>query len=144
MIDLSKYKILRYEYPFTTEKLSEIIWDKMTMVESKWAIQLTLKGVNDTGENESSSWDTFFLDEKLKRKIDEILVKYGVPFEIEDQTNLLLQNQEIFSDEFIEKLDQYLNDNLTVDDVLDNIIEVGIDKISVFEKYFLKNTENKD
>jgi hypothetical protein len=144
MINLSNYKILKYKYPFSTEKLGEIIWDKMTLVESKWAIQLTLKGVNDTGDNLDSSWDTFFLDDKLKTKIDEILKKYEVPFEIEDQTNLILENPDLFSDEFIVKLNSYLDENLTVDDVLDNIIEVGVDNISAFEKYFLNNNTEKE
>lgn len=138
-MDLSNFKIIKYQYPFTTEKLGEIIWDKMTLVESKWAIQLTLKGVNDTGDDGKNSWDTFFMDDKLKNKIDEILNKYEVPFEVEDQTRLLLETPEIFSDEFIKKLNEYLNDHLTVDGVLDNIIEFGIDNISVFEKYFLDN-----
>ena len=138
-MDLSNFKIKKQQYPFTTEKLGEIIWDKMTLVESKWAIQLTLKGVNDTGDDGKNSWDTFFMDDKLKNKIDEILNKYEVPFEVEDQTRLLLETPEIFSDEFTKKLNEYLNDHLTVDGVLDNIIEFGIDNISVFEKYFLDN-----
>jgi hypothetical protein len=33
---------------------------------------------------------------------------------------------------------------LTVDDVLDNILEVGINNISVFEKYFLNNNTEKE
>ena len=122
-----------------------MVWDKMTLNESKWAVQLTLKGVNDTGDEGETSWDIFFLDNKLQDKIDEVLNKYKVPYVIEELSDLLLKNPDLFSDEFIKKLNSYLEQNLTVDDVLDNIIEVGIDNISIFERYFLDyNTENKD
>ena len=132
-------------YPFTSEMLGEKIWDKMTEEESKWALMLTLKGITDTGDDGETSWDLFFLDDKLGKKIEDVLIKYEVPFEVTDQSSLLLKNSDLFSEEFLEKLDSYLNQHLTVDDVLDNIIEVGINNISIFEKYFLENNkENKD
>ena len=145
MRNFKEFKIIKYIYPFPTEKLGEMVWDKMTLNESKWAVQLTLKGVNDTGDEGETSWDIFSLDNKLQDKIDEVLNKYKVPYVIEELSDLLLKNPDLFSDEFIKKLNSYLEQNLTVDDVLDNIIEVGIDNISIFERYFLDyNTENKD
>ena len=145
MKNLHEFKIVKYVYPFTSEMLSEKIWDKMTEEESKWALMLTLKGITDTGDDGETSWDLFFLDDKLGKKIEDVLIKYEVPFEVTDQSSLLLKNPDLFSEEFIQKLDSYLNQHLTVDDVLDNIIEVGINNISIFEKYFLENnTQNKD
>jgi len=145
MKNLHEFKIVKYVYPFTSEMLGEKIWDKMTEEESKWALMLTLKGITDTGDDGETSWDLFFLDDKLGKKIEDVLIKYEVPFEVTDQSSLLLKNPDLFSEEFLEKLDSYLNRHLTVDDVLDNIIEVGINNISIFEKYFLENNkENKD
>lgn len=145
MKNLHEFKIVKYVYPFTSEMLGEKIWDKMTEEESKWALMLTLKGITDTGDDGETSWDLFFLDDKLGKKIEDVLIKYEVPFEVMDQSNLLLKNPDLFPEEFLEKLDSYLNQHLTVDDVLDNIIEVGINNISIFEKYFLENNkENKD
>ena len=145
MKNLHEFKIVKYVYPFTSEMLGEKIWDKMTEEESKWALMLTLKGITDTGDDGETSWDLFFLDDKLGKKIEDVLIKYQVPFEVTDQSSLLLKNPDLFSEEFLEKLDSYLNQHLTVDDVLDNIIEVGINNISIFEKYFLENNkENKD
>ncbi len=40
---------------------------------------------------------------------------------------------------FLEKLDSYLSENLTIDDILDRILEVGYENITVFEKYYLGN-----
>jgi len=139
MKDFSEFKIVRYDYPFSTEELGERIWDKMTSDESRWAIQLTLKGINDTGGSEVDSWDIFFLDEKLKNKIESVLTKYEVPFEVKDNSELLMENPKTFTEEFINKLNSYLDEHLTVDDVLDRILEVGLDGLTVFEKYYLDN-----
>lgn len=139
MIDLTKYKILRYTYPFKTEELGEKIWDKMTEDERRWAIKLTLDGINDSGDLEDGSYDTFFFEDKLKDRVDKVLSKYKIPYEITDQTHLLLENRTVLSEELIEKLDKFLNEELSVDDVLDNILEVGMENISIFEKYYLDN-----
>ena len=136
-IKLNNYKIIKYIYPFSNEELEERIWDKMNEDERRWAIKLTLDGVNDSGELENESYDTFFFEDKLKQRIDELLNKYEVPFEITDQTHLLLEDPTQFTEELINKLDKFLNEELSVDDVLDNILEVGVEKISIFEKYYL-------
>ena len=146
MIDLTKYKILRYTYPFKTEELADRIWDKMTEDERRWAIKLTLDGVNDSDDLEDGSYDTFFFEDRLKQRVDFILEKYEIPYEITDQTHLLLEDKEALSEELLSKLNKFLNEELSVDDVLDNILDVGMENISVFEKYFLKNhneLENK-
>lgn len=139
MIDLTKYKILRYTYPFKTEELGERIWDKMTEDERRWAVKLTLDGINDSDDLEDGSYDTFFFEDKLKQRVDAILDKYKIPFEITDQTHLLLEDPTLLSEELMGKLVKFLNEELSVDDVLDNILEVGIENISVFERYYLDN-----
>lgn len=139
MKDLKNFRITKFNYPFPTEELTVRIWDKMNETETKWAIQLTMKGINDTGDSVMGSWDIFFLDEKLQEKIEDILKKYGVPYEMEYHSNSLVDNLEFFSKDFLEKLDSYLAENLTIDDVLDRILEVGYENITVFEKYYLGN-----
>lgn len=139
MIDLTKYKILRYTYPFKSEELEERIWDKMTEDERRWAIKLTLDGINDSDDLEDGSYDTFFFEDKLKQRVDDILNKYEVPFEITDQTKLLLDDKELLSEELLGKLNKFLNEELSVDDVLDHILEVGVENISVFERHYLDN-----
>lgn len=145
MIDLQNYRILRYTYPFKNDELEERIWDKMNEDERRWAMKLSLDGINDSGELEDGSYDTFFLEDKLKRRIDEVLEKYDIPFVITDETELLMVDDKNFSEELISKLDRFLNEELSVDDVLDHILEVGIENISIFERYYLDtNTEPKE
>ena len=139
MKDLTNFRIIKFEYPFPTEELTVRIWDKMNETETKWAIQLTLKGINDAGDSPMGSWDILFLDDKLQEKIENILKKYDVPHKMVDNTNLLIDDLEYFSKEILNKLDSYLGENLTIDDILDRILEVGYENITVFEKYYLGN-----
>jgi hypothetical protein len=144
MIDLTSYKILLYHYPYTTSELEELIWKKMDEVDGKFAVRLTLDGVNDSGEYNHSSWDLFFLEPKLKEKIDLMLDKYKIDYMITDYTDFLGQEREEFTEDFMVKLLNFLNKNLTIDNVLDRIIDVGVENITIFEKFFLdQNTEVK-
>ena len=139
MKDLLNFRIIKFDYPFPTEELAVRIWDKMNETETKWAIKLTMEGINDTGDSAIGSWDIFFLDDKLQEKIEKILKKYDVPHKMVDHTNLLIDDIEYFSKEFLEKLDSYLSENFTIDDILDRILEVGYENITIFEKYYLGN-----
>jgi len=137
MIDLTNYKIILYHYPYTTKELEIMIWDKMDTVDSRFAVKLTLDGVNDSGEYDDTSWDIFFLEPKLEEKIDLMLDKYEVQYVKTDYTELLGQKREEFTEEFMFKLLDFLNKNLTIDDVLDRILEVGVENITIFEKFYL-------
>ena len=137
MIDLTNYKIILYHYPYTTKELEKIIWDKMDTVDSRFAVKLTIGGVNDSGEYDDTSWDLFFLEPKLEEKIDLMLDKYETQYVKTDYTGLLGQKKEEFTEEFMFKLLEFLNKNLTIDDVLDRILEVGVENITIFEKFYL-------
>jgi hypothetical protein len=137
MIDLTNYKIILYHYPYTTKELEKMIWDKMDTVDSRFAVKLTIGGVNDSGEYDDTSWDLFFLEPKLEEKIDLMLDKYETQYVKTDYTELLGQKREEFTEEFMFKLLEFLNKNLTIDDVLDRILEVGVENITIFEKFYL-------
>jgi hypothetical protein len=114
-----------------------MIWDKMDTVDSRFAVKLTIGGVNDSGEYDDTSWDLFFLEPKLEEKIDLMLDKYETQYVKTDYTELLGQKREEFTEEFMFKLLDFLNKNLTIDDVLDRILEVGVENITIFEKFYL-------
>ena len=114
-----------------------MIWDKMDTVDSRFAVKLTIDGVNDSGEYDDTSWDLFFLEPKLEEKIDLMLDKYETQYVKTDYSELLGQKREEFTEEFMFKLLEFLNKNLTIDDVLDRILEVGVENITIFEKFYL-------
>ena len=138
-MDYTNYKILKYYYSHGVAEMSELLWDKMTPEESKWAIVLTRTGINDTGGDDNRSWDIFFLEDKLKEKIESVLNKYNIKFTIKDITDQLLSNNNEITENLISKLNKHLTENLTVNSVLDKIIDQGIKSLSVFEKYYLEN-----
>ena len=144
MINLKDYKIIKYTYVLGNKELTVQLWDKMNFQETKWAVKLTLEGVNDSSSNDDyPDWDVFFLESKLEEKINEILFKYEIEYVAEDLSHLLLEDPSGLTEELINKIDFFLEKNLTIDDVLDNIIDVGIENITIFERYFLKKQENE-
>ena len=138
MKDLIEYKIIKYQYNISNEELTLSLWDKMNFNETKWAVKLTLEGISDSSEDgEKKSWDIVFLEPKLEKKIDEVLDKYGIEYVKIDMTELLLKDIDSFSMDFLGKLDDYLIETLTVDRVLDGILDDGIENMSIFERYYL-------
>ena len=138
MKDLIEYKIIKYRYNISNEELTLSLWDKMNFNETKWAVKLTLEGISDSSEDgEKKSWDIVFLEPKLEKKIDEVLDKYGIEYVKIDMTELLLKDIDSFSMDFLGKLDDYLIETLTVDRVLDGILDDGIENMSIFERYYL-------
>ena len=77
------------------------------------------------------------MEPKLEKNIDRILYKYNIEYIKEDITEFLLNDSSVFGEDFLGKLEDYLQENLTVDDVLDNINVVGIENMSIFERYYL-------
>ena len=144
MVNLKEFKIIRYNYVLSNEELTIQLWDKMNFEETRWAVKLTLEGVNDSSSgDEYPAWDMFFLETKLEEKISAVLFKYNIEYVIEDLTEELLKDNTVLTEELLDKIEYFLEKNLTVDEVLDNIIDVGIENISIFEKYYLKKHKNE-
>ena len=138
MKDLIEYKIIKYQYNISNEEITLSLWDKMNFNETKWAVKLTLEGISDSSEDgEKKSWDIVFLEPKLEKKINEVLDKYGIEYVKIDMTELLLNDIDSFSVNFLGKLDDYLVETLTVDRVLDGILDDGMENMSIFERYYL-------
>jgi hypothetical protein len=143
MLDLKDFRIIKYSYVLSNEELTIQLWDQMNFDETRWAVKLTLEGVNDSSSGDDNpAWDMFFLESKLEEKISNILLKYNIEYVIEDITDQLNKDESDVTEELSDKIMYFLEKNLTIDDVLDNIIEVGIENISIFEKYFLKKHNN--
>jgi hypothetical protein len=144
MINLKDYKIIKYNYVLSNKELTLQLWDKMNFEETRWAVKLTLEGVNDSSSgDENPGWDMFFLESKLEEKISNVLFKYNIEYVIDDLTDELLKDDSVLTEELLDKIEYFLEKILTIDEVLDNIIDVGIENISIFEKYYLKKHKNE-
>jgi hypothetical protein len=144
MLDLKNYRIIKYSYVLSNEELTLQLWDKMNFDETRWAVKLTLDGVNDSSSGDDNpAWDAFLVEPKLEEKISNVLLKYNIEYVIEDLTDELLNDNSTITEELLDKIESFLEKNLTIDDVLDDIIDVGMENITIFEKYYLKKHKNE-
>lgn len=145
MIKLSEYKIVKFTYELSNEELIGHLWDKMSFNETKWATQLTIEGIYDTSDDdEDKAWDLFLLEDKLQNKIEEILTKYDIKYSVEDITNLITENPSFFREHFIKSMNDFIEENTITDNVLDSILEHGMDKITPLEKHYLSIHKEQD
>lgn len=143
MKDYNDYRILKYQYKIISENMEEYLWKKMNEKETKWAVQLTLEGVNESSESKTEAvWDIFFIDSQTQTKIEKILNKYKIEYEITDLTESFLSNFKNFPKKFMERLNEELQENLSTDEILDKIIDHGVKSLNVFENYYLENKTN--
>jgi hypothetical protein len=70
----------------------------------------------------------------------ELLDKSGVNYTTEDVTSLYFKNQlrSFVPEDGVNKFDQFLNESLSVDDILDKISESGIDSLNDVDKMVLQ------
>ena len=105
MVNLKEFKIIRYNYILSNEELTIQLWDKMNFEETRWAVKLTLEGVNDSSSgNQYPAWDMFFLESKLEEKISNVLFKYNIEYVIEDLTEELLKDDTVLTEELLTSL----------------------------------------
>jgi|694.fasta_scaffold149714_2 hypothetical protein len=143
MKDYNDYRILKYQYKIISENMEEYLWKKMNEKETKWAVQLTLEGVNESSESKTEAvWDIFFIDSQNQIKIEKILNKYKIEYEITDLTESFLSNFNNLPKKFMERLNEELQENLSTDEILDKIIDHGVKSLNVFENYYLENKTN--
>ena len=111
MIDLKEYKIMKYTYPLSNDELTKQLWDNMDINETKWAVKLTLEGISATSDGSlENAWDIIFLEPKLEKNIDRILYKYNIEYIKEDITEFLLNDSSVFGEDFLGKLEDYLQE----------------------------------
>ena len=143
MKDYNDYRILKYQYKIISENMEEYLWKKMNEKETKWAVQLTLEGVNESSESKTEAvWDIFFIDSQTQNKIEKILNKYKIEYEITDLPESFLSNFNKLPKKFMERLNEELQENLSTDEILDKIIDHGVKSLNVFENYYLENKTN--
>jgi len=94
-------------------------------------------------ENDESFWDIIFLDSKIKKFVESILIKYNVEFTSEDITELYYEKSEKLGIDFIKEIDDFLDNHLEIDGILDKINSDGINSLKKYELNFLKKQSTK-
>ncbi len=94
-------------------------------------------------ENDESFWDIIFLDGKIKKFVESILIKYNVEFTSEDITELYYEKSEKLGIDFIKEIDDFLDNHLEIDCILDKINSDGINSLKKYELNFLEKQSTK-
>jgi hypothetical protein len=94
-------------------------------------------------EDDEKYWDIVFMDSKVKLYLEHLLEKYGVKYNVKNITNLYLEKSKDLDKTFINEIDDFIDNILDIDKVLDKISQVGIGNIQKYELHFLERQSKK-
>lgn len=138
-MNLDFLKLLKIEYHINSNDLDNLLADKMTDEEKKWAQNLSKTYPNESILTfENKVLDFLLIDDETYSRVKKMLDRIGVNYLVEDITDEYVNGSKKISGMLKEQLDSFIIKNTTIDDILDRINEVGIEKISLLEKKFLE------
>jgi hypothetical protein len=151
MIDFSTYKLrgddlklIRFDFNFRSSDAYDVIYDILNNDEKRNVGFITTKYPNSTSDlNDEQYWDILLLDNEVLFYLENMLVKYGIVYTITDITDQYIKKSKKLEKDFIEEIDNYVEKLYDVDQILDRINEVGLDKINKFELNYLQKQSKK-
>lgn len=151
MIDFSTYKLrgddlklIRFDFNFRSSDAYDVIYDILNNDEKRNVGFITTKYPNSTSDlNDEQYWDILLLDNEVLFYLENMLVKYGIVYIITDITDQYIKKSKKLKKDFIEEIDNYVEKIYDVDQILDRINEVGLDKINKFELNYLQKQSKK-
>lgn len=145
IIDTTDLSLVKFDMNVKTAEIVNFMMEKLTDDEIKLIKFLTYEvPFRSSMENEESYWDIIFLDSKVKVCLEHLLTKYGIKYELSDITNLYYEKSKNLDKSFIKEIDDFLDDNLDTDTVLERISKYGIGNIQKYELNFLERQSKKD
>jgi hypothetical protein len=140
-------RIWKFIYDLRYVDLTQYMDEVLTIKDSITIVNL-LGNVPSQGSPDKyvHNWDMVLLDEESRDTIELILYKNDIGFTLVDMTKEYHKESSSITDKFTKDVDEYIKDNLDLDEVLDRIHKVGVENITIFERVFLdgfKSGENK-
>lgn len=133
---ISDFRLIKIKYDHTIKEF-ESMTEPFTLEDIECATKISNNTINHTIKKRNNIVDWIWLPKSDMDKIISILDKYEVRYKMTDHTDTYLYNPEKVT-VLREELDKWFETFITVDFILDRIGEVGIEKISKFEKKFLE------
>jgi len=151
MIDFENYtlnpnelKLIRFDFNFKTSDAYDVIYESINKDEKNNISNITYKFPNTSSMvDDELYWDIILVDTEVLFYLENILVKYGVVYTITEICDLYYKKSKKIKNEFILKIDEYIENLFDVDNILDRINEIGIDKINKFELSYLEKQSKK-
>jgi len=144
ILNTKEARLIRIDYELITGDLNEELLSKMSPQEqiNTYNLALLLPS-RSCEEDDETYWDQILVDEFILSYLEQILSKREIKYFLTDITKDYYKKSSYFDTDFIEEIDEFMDTLLTIDDVLDRINDVGLDKINLLELSFLERNSNK-
>jgi len=144
ILNTKEARLIRIDYELITGDLNEELLSKMSPQEqiNTYNLALLLPS-RSCDEDDETYWDQILVDEFILSYLEQILSKRKIKYFLTDITKDYYKKSSYFDTDFIEEIDEFMDTLLTIDDVLDRINDVGLDKINLLELSFLERNSNK-
>ena len=139
ILNTKEARLIRIDYELITGDLNEELLAKMSPQEqiNTYNLALLLPS-RSCEEDDETYWDQILVDEFILSYLEQILSKRKIRYFLNDITKDYYKKASYFDDDFIKEIDEFMDTLLTIDDVLDRINDVGLDKINLLELSFLE------
>jgi|21_taG_2_1085346.scaffolds.fasta_scaffold15862_5 hypothetical protein len=144
ILNTKEARLIRIDYELITGDLNEELLSKMSPQEqiNTYNLALLLPS-RSCDEDDETYWDQILVDEFILSYLEQILSKRKIKYFLTDITKDYYKKSSYFDTDFIEEIDEFMDTLLTIDDVLDRINDVGLDKINLLELSFLERNSSK-
>lgn len=144
ILNTKELKLVRIDYDIMTEEINDRLISKMSPQEQINTYNLSLiLPTRSCEEDDENYWDQILLDEFILSYLLQVLDKRKVKYFLTDITKEYYRKSDHIEDDFIDEIDEFVDGILTIDDVLDRINSVGLDKINLIELAFLERNSRK-
>jgi hypothetical protein len=143
-INAENISIVKFTTNVSTRDIIDVLLNKLTDQELKLIKLLTLElPMRSSMEDDDSYWDIVLVDDIIRLYLEDILKKYKIEYTVEDMTNLYYEKSKEFDSIFVKEINDFIDEILDLDTILDKINSKGIEKLQKYELMFLERQSKK-
>jgi hypothetical protein len=143
-INAENISIVKFTTNVSTRDIIDVLLNKLTEQELKLIKLLTLElPMRSSMEDEDSYWDIVLVDDIIRLYLEDILKKYNIEYTVEDMTNLYYEKSKEFDSVFVKEINDFIDEILDLDTILDKINSSGIENLKKYELMFLERQSKK-
>lgn len=138
-MNLSEIKLIKFQYLLNPDEVDEFLATNMTKKQRDWALKVSEEVPSDSSSNDSGkAWDLFLVDNDMLVEIEKFIKEIGLTYHKIDLSEEYCKDEGIADAVLKKKIRVFLENYYSIDYILDRINEVGMDKLTTFEKFYLK------
>ncbi len=143
-INSENISIVKFTTNVSTRDIIDVLLNKLTDEELRLIKLLTLElPMRSSMEDDDSYWDIVLVDDIIRLYLEDILKKYKIEYTVEDMTNLYYENSKEFDSVFVKEINDFIDEILDLDTILDKINSSGIENLKKYELMFLERQSKK-